>query len=119
MDLSHIPVIDQHAHNLLKPEAFDRYPYAAAFTEGYDGDIVNYHARYTLCYRRSLREIAALLECEPTEESILARRRELGIDRLTELCFNAAKLETIFWLQLTRIPYSLWLQIVSYLMHSG
>lgn len=95
MDLSHIPVIDQHAHNLLKPEAFDRYPYAAAFTEGYDGDIVNYHARYTLCYRRSLREIAALLECEPTEEAILSRRRELGIDRLTQICFNAANIETI------------------------
>ncbi|GET36504.1 amidohydrolase family protein [Microseira wollei] len=95
MDLWHIPAIDQHAHNLLKPEVFDRYPYGAAFTEGYDADIVNYHARHTLCYRRSLREIATLLECEPTEEAILSRRRELGIDRLAELCFNAANIETI------------------------
>lgn len=95
MDLSQIPAIDQHAHNLLKPEVFERYPYAAAFTEGYDANIVNYHARYTLCYRRSLREVATFLECEATAEAILERRRQLGIDRLAELCFNAANLETI------------------------
>lgn len=70
--------IDQHAHNLLKPEARDRYPYPAAFTEGHDPDIVNFHARHTLYYRRSLRDISALLDCEPTEESILFESAHLG-----------------------------------------
>lgn len=95
MDLWHIPAIDQHAHNLLKPEAIARYPYPAAFTEGHDGEIVNYHARHTLCYRRSLREIAALLECEPKEEAILTQRSQLGLERFTELFFSAAKLDAI------------------------
>ncbi len=96
IDLWHIAAIDQHAHNLLTPSAAARYPYPAAFTEGYEPDIINHHARHSLFYRRSLREIAQLLESEPEEEAILERRTQLGIDKLTNLCIDAAKLEAIF-----------------------
>ncbi len=96
MNLFDIPIIDQHAHNLLKPEVANRYSYAAAFTEGYDPQIINCHARNTLFYRRSLREIAALLNCEAKEEAILARRESLGLQELTKLCLQAANLEAIF-----------------------
>jgi uncharacterized protein len=96
MDLSAIPVIDQHAHNLVRQEVMANTPYPAAFTEGYDPEIVNYHARQTLFYRRSLPEIAALLDCEPTEEAILARRAALGLEDLTRLCFEAINLKAIF-----------------------
>jgi hypothetical protein len=47
MNLWGIPAIDQHAHNLLKPEPSARYPYTAAFAEAYDPDVVNYHVRHT------------------------------------------------------------------------
>ncbi|WP_341524698.1 amidohydrolase family protein [Nostoc sp. UHCC 0302] len=96
MNLADIPLIDQHAHNILRPEVADRYPYAAAFTEGYDPEIINYHTRHTLFYRRSLREIAAVLDCEAQEEAILARRNSLGIEHLTQLYFSAANLEAIY-----------------------
>ncbi len=96
IDLWHIAAIDQHAHNLLTPSAAARYPYPAAFTEGYEPDIINHHARHSLFYRRSLGEIAQLLECEPEEEAILERRTQLGIDKFTQLCSSAAKLEAIF-----------------------
>ncbi|MBD2071459.1 amidohydrolase family protein [Leptolyngbya sp. FACHB-671] len=95
MDLGSIPAIDQHAHNLVRSEAFAQMPYAAAFTEGYDAQILTQHAQHTLCYRRSLRDIAALLNCEPDEAAILARRTELGLEPLTKLCFEAANLESI------------------------
>ncbi len=95
MDLWHIPALDQHAHNLLKPEATERYAYAAAFTEAHAPEIVNHHARHTLCYRRSLREMAALLDCEPTEAALLMQRQQLGLEPLTQRCFDAAKLEAI------------------------
>jgi predicted TIM-barrel fold metal-dependent hydrolase len=95
MELADIPLIDQHAHNLLKPEIFSQYSYSAAFTEGYDPNIVNYHSRHTLCYRRSLRDIAALLDCEPTETDIIRQRENLGLEKLTQLCFQAANLESI------------------------
>jgi predicted TIM-barrel fold metal-dependent hydrolase len=96
MDLRGIPAIDQHAHNLLKPEASTRYPFAGAFTEAYDPDVVNYHARHTFCYYRSLRDIATILDCEPVETAVLAKREQLGLERLTELCFRASNLEAIF-----------------------
>jgi uncharacterized protein len=96
MDLWGLPAVDQHAHNLLKPEASTRYPFAGAFTEGYDPEIVNHHARHTLCYHRSLRDIATILDCEPVETAVLAKRERLGLERLTELCFRASNLEAVF-----------------------
>ncbi|MHC5732437.1 MAG: hypothetical protein ACYTXY_51945 [Nostoc sp.] len=59
MNLADIPLIDQHAHNILRPEVVAQYPYASAFTESSDPEIINYHPRHTYFYRRSLREIAA------------------------------------------------------------
>lgn len=96
IDLWDIAAIDQHAHNLLTPSASACYPYPAAFTEGYDSDIVNYHACHSLFYRRSLRDIAQLLECEPEEKAIVERRTELGLEALTQRCFQASKLKTVF-----------------------
>lgn len=92
MDLTAIPAIDQHAHNILRPAAAAQYPYAAAFTEGSHPDIRHHHAKYTLCYRRSLRDIALLLNCEPTELAVLEKRQTLGLEALTRQCFEASNL---------------------------
>jgi uncharacterized protein len=91
-----VDAIDQHAHNLLTPSAAACYPYPAAFTEGYDDKIVNHHARHSLFYRRSLRDIAQLLECELEEEAIVERRTQLGLEKLTQRCFEASKLKAVF-----------------------
>jgi uncharacterized protein len=93
MDLAGVPLIDHHAHNLLTPEAGARTPFRAAFTEGYDPAVLNDHAQHTLFYRRSLREIAAVLECDPSEETVLARRAELGFEELAGRFFQAANIE--------------------------
>jgi predicted TIM-barrel fold metal-dependent hydrolase len=95
MDLRHIPAIDQHAHNLLRREIAAQTPFVAPFTEGRDPVILDEHARHTLFYRRSLRDIGELLGCGPGEVDILARRDELGLEQLTRICFDAAKLEAI------------------------
>ena len=96
MNLWHIAAIDQHAHNLVKPEAGGAVPYVSAFTEGSDPEILTRHARQTLFFRRSLREIAQLLECDPTEDAIVARRQELGAEDLAARCFDAAHLGAVF-----------------------
>jgi predicted TIM-barrel fold metal-dependent hydrolase len=96
MDLWSIPAIDQHAHNLVREDVVATLPYPDTFTEAYDPAIVQHHARSTLCFRRSLRDVAALLDCAPQEEAILARRTELGLEELTRLCFAAAHLRSIF-----------------------
>lgn len=96
INLCDITAIDQHAHNLLHPSAIDHYSYTGAFTEAYHPDIVNHHARYSLFYRRSLRDIAELLECEPTETAIFEHRQQLGFKQLTHQCFQSSNLESIF-----------------------
>ncbi|WP_413166312.1 amidohydrolase family protein [Capilliphycus salinus ALCB114379] len=96
IDLWDIPAIDHHAHNLLTVEASQEFPYIAAFTEGNDPDILNDHARHSLFYRRSIRDIAQLLDCEPTETAILNSRQNLGLEKLTQHCIKAANLESLF-----------------------
>lgn len=91
-----IPAIDHHAHNLLTVEASQELPYIAAFTEGYAPEILNHHARHSLFYRRSIRDIAQLLDCEPTETAILTCRQNLGLEKLTQHCLKAANLEALF-----------------------
>ena len=96
MNLRDIVAIDQHAHNLVKPEAAEAVPYVSAFTEGSDPELLSRHARQTLFFRRSLREIAQLLECDPAEDAIAARQQELGTENLAASCFDAAHLEAVF-----------------------
>lgn len=96
INLWDISAIDHHSHNLLTLEACEELPYVAAFTEGYDPDILNHHARQSLFYRRSIRDIAQLLDCEPTETAIVTVRQNLGLEKLTQHCLQAANLEAIF-----------------------
>jgi predicted TIM-barrel fold metal-dependent hydrolase len=94
MNLADLPAIDQHAHNVLRPEALARHPFVAAFTEGHDPAIFP-HTRQSLFFRRSLRDLAELLGCDVTEEAITARRAELGLEDLTDLCFRRAGLQMV------------------------
>lgn len=96
MNLWDIPAIDQHAHNLLKPDAWATLPYAAVFTESRDPEIIRRHVPHTLFFRRSLRDIAALLACEPDAEAIVDRRRELGLEALAARCLEASNLAAIY-----------------------
>ncbi|MGB5595932.1 MAG: amidohydrolase family protein [Crocosphaera sp.] len=91
-----IPAIDHHCHNLLQPEWVDNFAYTTAFTEGNEPEILNLHSHHTLFFRRSLRDIGNLLNCDATEESILKTRQTLGIEKLTQKCFTHANLESIF-----------------------
>jgi len=96
MDLRHIPAIDHHAHNLLKPEEIGAEVFSRAFTESDDPVILAGHARNSLFYRRGIRNIASLLGCDATEEAILGSREELGMEKLAAKCFENAGLSTVF-----------------------
>lgn len=96
MDLSSIPAIDHHAHNLLRPERGTELPLAAAFTEASDPEMVARHGANTLCYRRSLRDIAALLNCEPIASVVESHWIEMGLTARTQHCWAAANLQAIY-----------------------
>ena len=96
MNLRDVWAIDQHAHNLLKPEAADARTFQQAFTESNDPAVVDHHARTSLFYRRSMRDIAELLGCDGSEEAILTRREEMGAEKLAFRCFDASHLSAVF-----------------------
>lgn len=95
MDLSAVPVVDQHAHNLLRPDELATFDYREAFTEAADPEAVQRHAEETLFFRRSLREIAAVLECEPELPAVLAARERHGFEELARRFFAAAALDAM------------------------
>lgn len=96
MDLSHIPVIDHHAHNVVRPEVMADIPYAAPFSEALDPETVSRFVPDVLAYRRSLRDLAELFGVEPNEEALLGVRRELGLEALTRRCLDAANIEALY-----------------------
>src|ERR1700736_897754 len=93
LDLGQIPILDQHAHNLLKPDA--SFPYLSAFTESDDPDVIRWHAPETLFARRSIREIAAVLECAPEWSAVEAARQRLGFDEVARRFFAGSEIDTL------------------------
>src|SRR5436190_16514040 len=69
-----IPLIDDHAHPMLSPQAVAREPFTRSFTVAHDPETIARHAPHTLFYRQALRDLAAFLGCEPTEQAIVAAR---------------------------------------------
>ena len=96
MDLSGIPVVDHHAHNIALEHVVKRTPYAAPFTEALAPETVERYAPDVLAYRRSLRDLGELFDVEPTEEALLDVRAKLGLEQTTRRCFEAAGMEALF-----------------------
>ena len=82
-----IPLVDGHAHPPLRPELAAREPFARFFTEA------PFAEASTLFYRQALRELAALLDCAPTEADVL-RARENDPAYLRRLVEDA-RIETV------------------------
>lgn len=93
--LDDIPLVDDHAHPMLPPEAAAREPFARYFTEAHDTATIAAHAPHALFYRHALRELAELLGCEPAErEVIAARAAQPFAAHLSRLLFDA-NVETV------------------------
>src|SRR5207249_7741168 len=74
MDLTSIPIIDHHCHAVRRfdhPLAADEF--RAFFAETTDPEMPGHIAR-TVFYMRMVRDVAAALGCEPSEEGLLEAR---------------------------------------------
>ncbi|KKY30392.1 putative glutamine synthetase-like protein [Diaporthe ampelina] len=88
------PIIDNHAHPLLRPEALAKYPLISITTEA-SGDAI--HAAFTsLSHLRGVKQLAHVLDCAQTWEAVVAaieqRRLEDYDDWISE-CLDG--IETI------------------------
>lgn len=72
------PIIDNHAHSLLKPEALTKHPLISITTEA-AGDAI--HATFTsLAHIRGVKQLAHVLDCAHTWEAVVAAIEQRRID---------------------------------------
>jgi len=67
--IRHTPIIDNHAHPLLKPEALSQHPLLSITTEA-SGDAID-AALTSLAHLRAIKQLAALLKCDLTWEAVV------------------------------------------------
>lgn len=96
IDLSGIPIIDNHCHGLYRDQGpFDPPAWRRFFTESHDPNMVRDHVTSTVFYRRMLRDLAGFLGCEPLEEAVLAVRRVRDSGELTGSLLQAAHIDAL------------------------
>ncbi|AEO57009.1 glutamine synthetase-like protein [Thermothelomyces thermophilus ATCC 42464] len=72
------PIIDHHAHPLLKPEALNKHPLLAITTEA-NGDAID-STTTTLPHLRAVRQLASVLRCGYTWEAVVAAIEEKRLE---------------------------------------
>ena len=83
LDLGGIPIVDNHCHSLLRRQPADDDAFRNHLTESTFPEIARDHIPTSLAYHIAIRELAVLLDCEPTSGAVHAARRERGVEWLT------------------------------------
>jgi hypothetical protein len=91
LDLSGIPILDQHCHALVRPGGpLTATDYQRFFSESGEAEMHSRHAPTTIFFRWALKELARFLDCAPAVEAVLAARVTLGPDALADRMFRDA-----------------------------
>jgi predicted TIM-barrel fold metal-dependent hydrolase len=80
IDLTGIPIVDHHAHSLLKAEqplSMERYQ--GFFSESADPVVKSRDVPHSIMWMWAIRDLAGYLGCEPTPEAVLAARNALPL----------------------------------------
>ncbi len=96
LELSSIPLIDNHCHSLLRNQPQSVLEWRACFTESYFAEIAREHVPHTIFYQWALRELGALYECEADENAILEKCNALDLKTRAQNINSAANIEA--WL---------------------
>ena len=82
------PIVDHHAHNLLLPTELDAHPWLSITTEATGAALEQ--TTSTLAHLRAVRQLAAILGCEESWDSVkagLTSKRTLDNDSWDKYCF--------------------------------
>lgn len=95
LDLTSIPVVDNHCHPVLLNQHMDALQFRSYCTEASDPSFAEVHVPHTVYYLWLLRQMATVYGCERDEEDILVTRNRLGSDALLEHLLRAANIDTL------------------------
>ncbi len=97
IDLKHIPIADNHCHGIYRThKTTDILAWRTRFTESTDSAVQQTHVATTLFYRRLIHAMATFLECEATEETVLAARGTYSERDLVQKYLQDAHIDTLF-----------------------
>jgi uncharacterized protein len=92
-----MPLVDHHCHSWLRDwQTQDAVAFRSCFTESSSARVARDHVCSSLPYRRALTQLGGLLECPPTEESILEIRRSMPAQTYLERLFSGAGIGVMF-----------------------
>jgi predicted TIM-barrel fold metal-dependent hydrolase len=96
VDLDQVPVVDNHCHGIWRSQGFeDPTSWRRAFTESADPGMPREHVASMAFYRRLIRALAGLFDCEPDEETVLAARAERDVTELVGTLLRNANVEAL------------------------
>lgn len=96
IDLSGIPVIDNHCHGIYRDSAaLNLAAWRERLTEGSGPETRNEHVATTLVYRRLVHHLARFFGCADTDEAVVAARAQLSTEELVGNLFRAANFDAL------------------------
>jgi uncharacterized protein len=95
LDLSHIAVVDNHCHPVLRQQHMDLLSFRSYFTEATHPDFAALHVHNTVYYRWMLRQLAPLYSCLPEEAEIIAARNSRDGDAILRQTLQVANIDTL------------------------
>jgi uncharacterized protein len=96
LDFSHVPLVDNHCHGLFREQGpFDVSAWRRMCTESSDERMRSEHVATTLFYRRLVREMAAVFDCAPDDEAVLAARAAWAPEDLIGTLLRAANIDAL------------------------
>jgi uncharacterized protein len=96
VDLTQVPVVDNHCHGILLDQTFgDIASWRGAFTESTDPGMAWDHVATTAFYGRLTRTLAGFLACEPEEQTVYAARTGKDGQEFAATLLRAANIDTL------------------------
>lgn len=97
LDLTTIPVVDNHCHPVLLEQQMETLQFRAYFTEASDPVFAAQHVANSVYYLWMLRQLALFFGCQRKndEDEVVAARNRLDADTLLEHFYRAARIDTL------------------------
>lgn len=95
LDLSAIPVVDNHCHPILSNQRMDVLQFRRYFTEASDASFAEKHVPNTVYYLWMIRQVASMYGYARDEEAVIVARSSMSADALLERLIRAANIDTL------------------------
>jgi len=95
LDLSGIPIVDNHCHPMLRQQHMDALQFRGYFSEATHQDFVLKHIPNTVSYLWLLRQLSSIYGNSRAEEAIVAARNSQSSDSLLHSLIQAANIDTL------------------------